>query len=361
MQRLGTKSDPYNPRPLRFFREFFGYHKAPAVFKDEEHSRGRRHEAKWLVEDADRFVLQILDRDQNVFHKLLTSDEYFAAYVPPHLVDRAIKRVLSTKKGKGIDPEIKAMIDRGHYPVPRPFGGYIQAYNLDEETWSWAKEQPFRLPHRAGMLTHPAWLVAHSGNFDNDPIRRGKWIREHLLAGNVPDLPIGVEAKLPEDPHRTLRERMEVTRADSCWRCHKQMNPLGLPFEEFDDFGSFREQIVLVKEERKRDKVIVPELTRPVDARGVLDGTGDAQLDGEVDGALDLIGRLAESPRVRQSMIRHVFRYWMGRNEMLSDSPTLMAMDRAYLESGGSFNELLVTLLTSDSFLYRKERDVASL
>jgi hypothetical protein len=47
----------------------------------------------------------------------------------------------------------------------------------------------------------------------------------------------------------------------------------------------------------------------------------------------------------------------MGRNEMLSDSPTLMAMDAAYLESGGSFNELLVTLLTSDSFLCRKDRD----
>ena len=29
-------------------------------------------------------------------------------------------------------------------------------------------------------------------------------------------------------------------------------------------------------------------------------------------------------------------------------------MDQAYLKSEGSFNELLVSLLTSDSFLYRK-------
>ncbi|MDC0279173.1 DUF1585 domain-containing protein, partial [bacterium] len=66
------------------------------------------------------------------------------------------------------------------------------------------------------------------------------------------------------------------------------------------------------------------------------------------------IQQLAKSERVRQSMIRHVFRYFMGRNERLTDSATLIEADRVYVESGGSFNELLVSLLTSDSFLYRK-------
>ena len=44
----------------------------------------------------------------------------------------------------------------------------------------------------------------------------------------------------------------------------------------------------------------------------------------------------------------------MGRNELLTDSKTLIAADQAYLESGGSFNALIVSLLTSDSFLYRR-------
>jgi hypothetical protein len=44
----------------------------------------------------------------------------------------------------------------------------------------------------------------------------------------------------------------------------------------------------------------------------------------------------------------------MGRNEMLSDAATLQAADRAYVESGGSFRALVLSLLTSDSFLYRK-------
>ena len=94
---------------------------------------------------------------------------------------------------------------------------------------------------------------------------------------------------------------------------------------------------------------------KPVDSRGSLAGTGDPKLDGPVTDAIDLVHRLAKSDRARQSFIRHAFRYWMGRNETLNDSPTLIAADRAYVESGGSFKAMLVSLLTSDSFLYRKD------
>jgi len=94
--------------------------------------------------------------------------------------------------------------------------------------------------------------------------------------------------------------------------------------------------------------------TLPLDTTGHLSGTGDPKLDGEIEDAIDLITRLAKSDRVRQSIIRHAFRYFMGRNEMLSDSQTLIDADLAYLKSGGSFNAVIVSLLTSDSFRYRK-------
>ena len=38
---------------------------------------------------------------------------------------------------------------------------------------------------------------------------------------------------------------------------------------------------------------------------------------------------------------------------MLSDSKTLMEADRAYRERG-SFNAVVISLLSSDSFMYRK-------
>ncbi len=44
---------------------------------------------------------------------------------------------------------------------------------------------------RAGVLTHPAWLLAKSGFDHSDVVRRGKWIREKLLGGTIPDVQIG--------------------------------------------------------------------------------------------------------------------------------------------------------------------------
>ena len=116
------------------------------------------------------------------------------------------------------------------------------------------------------------------------------------------------------------------------------MNPLGMPFEAFNHVGRFRET----------------ELGKPVDTSGEIAYTEFPDLDGKVSGFEDMMEKIASSELARQSFIRHVFRYWMGRNEMHSDSQTLIAMDKAYVETGGSFKETLVSLLTSDSFLYRK-------
>jgi hypothetical protein len=69
------------PRILRFFQEFFGYTHAHKVFKDAKRSGGFSYYGEnypvMYERDADFFVLHILERDQDVFRQLLTSDEYF--------------------------------------------------------------------------------------------------------------------------------------------------------------------------------------------------------------------------------------------------------------------------------------------
>lgn len=226
--------------------------------------------------------------------------------------------------------------------------------------WDYPVEQPFRIADRKGILTHPAWLMAFSANSATDPIRRGRWVREKLLAGVVPDLPINVDAKVPEDPHRSLRERVAtVTKAAACAKCHNRMNDLGYPLEQFDDFGRFRtaEQLEhpdnLIKAGNGETTTDVYK-TKPIDPTGALTGTGDPKLDGPVKDSFELIDRLAKSDRVRQSIIRHAFRFFLGRNELPSDSRTLIDADTAYLTSGGSFKAVVLSLLTSDSFIYRK-------
>lgn len=246
-------------------------------------------------------------------------------------------------------------------------GEQVTSYwNIDWKKWNYPPVQPAAIPNRKGILTHPAWLIAHAQNLETDPIHRGKWIREKLLAGTIPDVPITVDAVIPPDHQKTLRQRMENrTSAAYCWRCHQKMDPLGFPFEIYDDFGRFRTEESLehpgnLLKEAKRGEVnsfgasLAVYKTLPVDPRGVLKGTGDPTLDGDVEDAFDLIDRLAKSEKVRQSIIRHAFRYFLGRNETLSDSKTLIDADRAYVDNEGSFDEVIVSLLTSDSFIYRK-------
>jgi hypothetical protein len=74
-----------------------------------------------------------------------------------------------------------------------------------------------------------------------------------------------------------------------------------------------------------------------------------------VDDPFELIERLARSDRVRQSILRHAFRFFLGRNEELSDAATLQDAERAYLDSGGSFRAVVTSLLSSDSFRFRRE------
>ena len=152
------------------------------------------------------------------------------------------------------------------------------------------------------------------------------------------DVPITVDAQIPDDETKTLRERFRVVHEKACWRCHKKMNPLGMPFEAFNHVGRFRTE----------------EKGKPVDTSGAVTFSNVEGLDEEVSNAREMMERLASSARVRQSFLRHMFRFWMGRNELLSDSQTLIAMEKAYVENEGSFKEALVALLTSDSFLYRK-------
>jgi len=191
---------------------------------------------------------------------------------------------------------------------------------------------------RLGLLTHPSWLVSHSDAMDNHAILRGRWIRERLLGGGIPDVPITVDAMLPDEPNTSLRERMRVTREKYCWTCHEKMDPLGLPFEMYNHAGLFR----------------TTELEKPVDTTGEIIDSGDPALDGPVKNAIELIEKLSTSERVEQVFVRHAFRFWMGRNETLNDGPVLQAAHKAYRESGGSMKALLFSLLTSDAFLYRK-------
>lgn len=414
-------------RKLRFFREFFGYPAALAIFKDEKRFGADRlaDATARLVNEADRLVEYILNEDRQVFEELLTTEEFYLYHDGDNERMQAasdrIKRIyeyfkdldwknfknedllahaefLREVKMRMVDPDnlaarnrqgtaiqlfklsmesITARLSKGQkeaapFDLYRGYGydfmvGYNVAkfYDIALDDWDYATIQPALVPNRKGLLSHPAWLIAHAKNTENDPVQRGKWVREKLLAGTIPDVPITVDASIPEDHSRGLRARLaSATETAYCWKCHEGMNPLGYAFECYDDFGRFRTEESLeypdmLVEKRPDTWTLLTDTrdvykTLPVNAKGYLRGTGDPSLDGEVANALDLVDRLARSRKVRQSILRHAFRYFMGRNETLSDSKTLIDAEQAYVDSDGSFDAVIVSLLTSDSFIYRK-------
>ena len=365
------------PRILQFFREYFDYDRAGSICKDEKtltkdggHFGTYYSAMNSMIANTDRLIELILREDKNVLKELLTTDR--VVYQPftsgadfrdgilfktdiNYFKNRG-KHFTPFKKYEEIEPtkDNKLVIERAkrlvhdqnmlHHIFPNPAKPiYVRQSQFDRGRAPPAKNALKSIStvdpkERLGILTHPVWLVSHSDAMDNHAILRGRWIRERLLGDAVPDIPITVDAMLPDEPKSTLRHRMRVTRENECWRCHKKMDPLGLPFEMYNQLGMVRNT----------------EQGKPVDTSGEILLSGDPDLDGPVADAIEMIRKLAESERVEQVFVRHVFRFWMGRNETINDAPILQQAHRAYKKSGGSMKALLTSLLTSDAFLYRK-------
>jgi hypothetical protein len=336
MIQEGEHGYAYYPRIVRFFEEFFQYPRAEGTFKD---SPGPGMGGRALIGAPQGHIAAIVNEDKDVFKELLSSPRFNNSRTQ-------LLKMVDERHAKKLKTQSKAKADAWRADMIQ------KSRSLTDDTI------------RAGMLTDLSWLIAHSTNDANQPVHRGIWVRQHLLAGNVPDLPLGVDAKIPEDHDKTLRQRFGVTKAAECSKCHRHFEPLGMPFESFTDRGWVRTGMFYNKKQKRFETMLTADKIKqgvqkgelveyPFDTTGEITGTGEPGTDGPVKDANDMMNRLARSTRVRQSIIRHCFRYWMGRNEMLSDSKTLIEADRAYVKSGGKFSAMLISLLSSESFLYR--------
>jgi len=386
VERMLADDSIRKPRILQFFRDYLDYDLGGYICKDLKaladtgvSTRGTAHYGAMFDATAstDRLIELILQEDHDVFRELLTTDRvvatstdnvYFgkqrsrqeraasvaaAKRAAAEAAEQAAAELEAWKQanpGKKPPPPQKEQPQNINHGVTEAelSGPKIYA-RVSRRSFGNGSMNPDRIlatapdGQRLGILTHPSWLVSHSDAMDNHAIHRGRWIRERLLGGGIPDVPITVDAMLPDEPNSTLRQRMRVTRESYCWTCHRKMDPLGLPFEMYNHAGLYRET----------------ELAQPVDTTGEILHSGDPALDGRVANAIEMIQKIAASERAEQVFVRHAFRFWMGRNETINDAPVLQKAHRAYKDSGGSMKTLLTSLLTSDAFLYRTRSEAA--
>ncbi len=196
---------------------------------------------------------------------------------------------------------------------------------------------PLAPDRSAGLLTQGAFLAAHATSTTTSPVRRGKFVRERILCGEVPAPPPGVDVTPPEPtPGTTTRQRYAEHSVDPvCASCHDMMDPIGLGFEHYDAIGRWRDT----------------ENGLTIDASVELIGV-DAESDGSYTGLAELAEGLANSPTTRACVARQWFRFAYGRDDYAEHHvETVEELTAAFEASGGDVRELIVELTQRDMFL----------
>jgi len=118
------------------------------------------------------------------------------------------------------------------YGLPEPKTGGFQPVALQPED------------HRGGLLTMGAVLGLTSDGTRHRPVHRGVWISETILNRTPPSPPANVDPIEPIPPTGnkiTIRQRIEAhARNASCAACHRNIDPLGLAFDQYDAVGQWR-------------------------------------------------------------------------------------------------------------------------
>ncbi len=187
---------------------------------------------------------------------------------------------------------------------------------------------------RSGLLTQASILTATSVPTRGSIAKRGKFIMSELLCqppyDPPPDIP-AIPDQLPEGS--TEREILEaMTAGAACAGCHAIINPLGGGLEHFDGVGQFREE----------------DNGQPIDATGVLpDGTS-------FDGALEEARVIKGNPAFTRCMAQQMHSFALGRRPQPTDDPQLDLIQASALDRGARMRDLVLAIVTSDTFTARR-------
>jgi hypothetical protein len=198
---------------------------------------------------------------------------------------------------------------------------------------------------RSGLLTHPGLMALLSKSSRPDPIHRGLFVREQVLCMQIPDPPATdaggnpIQFDItPPSPGSSNRQQFTAhTDRPECATCHGFFDPLGFAFENYDATGKFHE---------------VDEFDNAIDASSEVGNAGD--LTGTYENAVDLADGVQGSDTVADCMTAQWFRFALDRRESTEDACSNASALESFLGSGGSFVDMLIGIVRSDSFRHRR-------
>jgi hypothetical protein len=236
------------------------------------------------------------------------------------------------KDGKGKDSKDDKKADDAVNDEPKE---KPKPVTKDKDVWRRVELGDAR---RAGLLTQASVMSMHAHWDKPSLVLRGKLVREKLFCTVLPPPPPDVNNTLPQfDPKVSARERFEDHRADmGCAKCHRLIDPLGIPFEGYDGIGAVRT------------------MDGPAAVDAESDVTDTVASNGPVKNAVELMDRLSKSDEVGDCAALQWFRFAIGRDEVPEDAASLAHIRRAFREAGYRVPALVAAIAGSDSFRYQR-------
>ncbi|MFT7515983.1 MAG: hypothetical protein ACI9QL_005219 [Candidatus Omnitrophota bacterium] len=196
--------------------------------------------------------------------------------------------------------------------------------------------------HRGGLLTQASVLSLTSDGTRHRPVHRGAWLSEAILGKTPPPPPANVEPIPPtpvDSPKATLRMKINAhTQNPSCASCHRNIDPLGLAFENFNAIGEWRthEQVAGTGEDP------------------LVDASGELPDGRSFDDANDFKRLLmADLDAFNEAFIEKLAIYGLRRTVSFEDHDGLQAIAKASREKDYVLRDIVEAFVMSELFQKR--------
>jgi hypothetical protein len=195
---------------------------------------------------------------------------------------------------------------------------------------------------RLGLLTQAGVMTGTIVTNESNPVLRGSFVINKMMCMNIhlpTDPAVLAQVKVPENvTGTTARERFTAHRQQTiCTGCHAVIDPVGFTFENYDPIGQWRDT----------------ENGVPIDVSGSVPGVEN----GAVNGAVELVQKLATTDAVQDCFTEHWLEFGYGKTVDAGDACVQADLESAFKSSGGNVKKLLVDLTQTDSFLYLPAKD----
>jgi len=302
----------------------------------------------WLLDDAEASKLADPGLVRIAAEKLLAEDRardrvdrFHALWLGYHQLPHSAELVAELRAESRALVEKVVVDDRSDYlSLFRSEQTYLSDYLAGhygydapgESTWVTYPDE------RRGILSHGTVLSSFGKFADTSPTQRGIFIRTRLLCQTIPPPPTDVDTDNPpgEEAGECKADRYAIHSQGGCAGCHNLMDPIGFGLENYDNQGRYRET-----DDGKPECVI--------EGQGTIEGVGD------FSGPSELADLVIGSGELEACVVSQIYRFAVGRREGAEDDPILEGLTDGFTSSGRKFDELMLEIVSSESFGFRKE------